>query len=254
MDMIEYAIRSLGFQARGIAQLVPNPQQTRQLLTEAAELLDQASGERHSARIPGAMNLDDVTPEAQREQLAMVEKDLAEGGVGATINAEPLREPRFHAPPEDRQLSSLTDAELFAIGGAVMGALKDRKVIRSTNRPLVGDYAETLAAQALGAKRPPGPDRGVDLEAGGRRFQVKARLDPPGGAASHFDIANLDARHFDVFVGIVFGEDFRVRDAWEVDWEVLSALAAPNGSKHRVRIRALEENFRADGGVRQLEL
>lgn len=254
MDMIEYAIRSLGFQARGIADLVPNPQRTSELLAEAADLLDRASGERHSARGSGAMDLDDDTPEAQREQLAVVEKRLLENGVGAAINAEPLREPRFHTPPEDRQLSSLTDAELFAIWGSVMRALKDRGVVRSTNRPLVGDYAEALAARALGAKRPPGRDRGVDLEAGGRRYQVKARLDPPGGSASHFDIAHLPGRHFDVFVGLVFDEALAVRAAWEVDWEVLSTLAAPSGSKHRVRIRALEENYRAGGGVRQLEL
>jgi hypothetical protein len=252
--MIEYAIYSLRFQARGIADLVPNPQATKELLTEAADLLDRAAGERHSARGSGEMDLHDDTPEAQREQLDLVEKHLAEAGVGAAINAAPLREPRFHAPPEDRQLSALTEGELFAIWGNVMRTLKYRGVVRSTNRPLVGDYAETLAARALGAKRPSGPDRGVDLEAGGRRFQVKARLDPPGGTASHFDIAHLKDRHFDVFVGFVFGEDFLVRDAWEVDWEVLDALAVPAGSKHRVKIRALEENYRAGGGVRQLEL
>lgn len=250
MDMVEYAIHSLGQQARGIADLVPNPSAAKDLLRDAAELLTTAAGERHSARSNGEMSLDDDTADAQREQLTVVEKHI-----GAAIHREPLPSPRWPSPPEDRSLSALTDEDLFAIWGNVMRTLKDRGVVRSTNRPLVGDYAETLAAAALAAERPGGPDRGVDLVRGETRYQVKARLDPAGGTATHFDIANLDEDRFDIFVGIVFGEDFQARGAWTVDRDVLVTLASPAGAKHRVKIKAIEKSF-AEGhpGVHPLEL
>jgi hypothetical protein len=256
MDMIEYAIFSLGRQAGVIADEVPNSKATQDLLHDAADLLGRAAGKRHDDRNSGRQGrvLDDDTPEAQRKQLDAAEKVLVDRGVGAVINSAPLAKFGFETPPTERSISTLPLEDLLAIWVNVMRELKEQGVVRSTNRPLVGDYAEMLAASALGAKRPDGPDRGVDLVAGERRFQVKARMDPLGRPATHFDISNLDDHRFDVFVGFVFDEHLQVRDAWEVDWELLRDLASPKGSKHTVRIKALDQNFRADGGVRQLEL
>lgn len=75
----------------------------------------------------------------------------------------------------------------------------------------------------------------------GTTVQVKARRDPAGGQATHFDIANLDDRRFESFVGVLFAEDFTVRGAWQMQWEILDELAKPSGRKHRVRIRDIEQ-------------
>ena len=250
MDMIEYTMHSLARQARGISELVPNPPVTRRLLSKAADVLEEAAGERHSARNSGEMSLEDDTRDAQRAQIATVEKEI-----GLPIHCEPGPGPPADDPLSDRPISALSTEEMFEVWGRVMRELKERGAIRSTNRPPVGDYAETLAAAALRAERPEGPDRGVDLVRDGIRYQVKARLDPPGGTATHFDIASLDEDRFDVFVGIVLDEYFQVRAAWTVDREVLRSLALPAGAKHRVKIREIDGSCSGGRpGVAALEL
>jgi hypothetical protein len=146
------------------------------------------------------------------------------------------------------------DFELFDRWRAVMDELQRRELIRSVNRPLIGDYAETLVARALGATRPSGPDRGTDLvTADGRTVQVKARRDPASGQATHFDISNLDKPRFDLFVGVHFAEDFGVQGAWVLGAEKVVELAGVSG--RRVLIRDIERAAASGGpGVTLLEL
>lgn len=77
MDMIEYSILTLAFQARGIREVVPNPQETDESLEKAADLLERAAGARHDYTRPP----DDGTPEAQSRLLRTVEEHLAASGV-----------------------------------------------------------------------------------------------------------------------------------------------------------------------------
>jgi len=265
MDMIEYTIRCLGFQARGIAEVVPNPQATKDLLNQAADLLDRAAGKRHDQRGGGEVpEVDrylaelpfDDTPEAQSSQIAEVERHLADAGIGVAINSRPLS--TKEGQPGHPLPASLEDQELFRRLVEIMGELRDRGMIRSVNRPLAGDYAEALVAKALGASRPAGTDRGVDLETGDglqtERIQVKARRDPERGAASHFDIANLDDRRFDVIVGVVFDQDFTVRKAWRLSWDLVKDLVVPNGAKHRLTFSAIEQALAEGKAVQELEL
>ena len=136
-----------------------------------------------------------------------------------------------------------------------MAELQRRGLIESANRPVIGDYAEVLVARALSAEAPPGPDTGVDLiTADGTTLQVKARRDPAGGQATHFDFSNLRERRFDSFVGVLFAEDFSVRGAWQMQWDVLNALARPNGRKHRVRIKDIERAAVSNEAIEAIEL
>lgn len=90
-----------------------------------------------------------------------------------------------------------------------------------------GDETTDLGSDSA---TPVSDDYGPRDNASPRRIRwVQIDLDPPGGAASHFDIAHLEDRRFDVFVGFVFGEDFRVRDAWEVDWGSSTPLLRGQG-------------------------
>ena len=77
MDMIEYSILTLAFQARGIREVVPNHQETDESLEKAADLLARAAGARHDYTSPP----DDGTSEAQRRLLHTVEEHLAARGV-----------------------------------------------------------------------------------------------------------------------------------------------------------------------------
>lgn len=152
-------------------------------------------------------------------------------------------------------LSRLSDLELFAQWREVMDEMRARGLIQSTNKPIIGDYAEVLVARALAAERPSGPDTGVDLVTKeGTTVQVKARRDPTDGQATHFDITNLDDRRFESFVGILFAEDFTVRGAWQMRWELINELARPSGRKHRVRIRDIEQAVAGGRDIERLDL
>ena len=81
-------------------------------------------------------------------------------------------------PPPSRssglQLGGLRNAELVALYPQVAAELKRRKIIRTMN--LVGEFAERLAADALGGRLATAAQNGWDVELpDGRRVQVKAR-------------------------------------------------------------------------------
>lgn len=136
-----------------------------------------------------------------------------------------------------------------------MEELQRRGLIRSTNRPVIGDYAETLVARRLNAQRPSGPDIGIDLiSPSGTTVQVKARRDPAGGQATHFDITNLKDQRFKAFVGVLFADDFTIRGAWQMPWKSLDELAQPAGRKHRVRIRDIEQAVAHGKDIEELDL
>lgn len=100
MDMIEYSIACLGFQARAIAEVVPNTRATKDLLEQASGLLIQAARARHDWRnghtqlAEADRHLRDLpfddTREAQAQQIAAVERSLAEQGIRVAINSQPL--------------------------------------------------------------------------------------------------------------------------------------------------------------------
>ena len=72
-------------------------------------------------------------------------------------------------------LTALTVADLLALSAASLAELRRRGVVRTGNAPL-GDYAEWLAARALGGVLVANSVKSYDLiSADGRRVQVKAR-------------------------------------------------------------------------------
>lgn len=254
MDMIEYTISVLGFQARGLAECVPNPEPANELLLEAAGVLAKAYGARRSGRAAGlGPVVDDDSREAQLQQILDTERHLADGGIRVRINNVPLPDPRD--PDGGRPLEGLRDKVLFDQWAEVMRELKARELIRSTNRPLVGDYAEKLVADALSAKRPEGPDRGVDLVTpDGTEIRVNARRDPDGREATHFDIANLEEGRFQQLIGVHFDASFEVRAAWQMEHKLVEKLATPSGRKHRLRFAAIREAIACGEGIRELAL
>lgn len=255
MDMIEYAILCLGWQARAIGEIIPATQATQGLLNEAAESLERAAGARHDSRSSPLSESDRHlgerpfadTPEEQMKQISEVEKHLARDGHPVRIN---------RGPTLIREGGEKDDLALLRLVGELVSELRDRGMIRSVNRPLAGDYAEALVAVALEATRPAGPDRGVDLERRSAEkvelIQVKARRDPEGRTASHFDITNLPEARFHTLVAVVFDQHFSVRKAWKLPVELAAQLARPSGRKHRVRIVDLEGALAAGKDVQDI--
>lgn len=76
----------------------------------------------------------------------------------------------------DAQLTTATPEELLATYAAVLAELRTREVVRTNNAP-AGDYAEWLAAGALGGTLAPNAVKSYDLTLeDGALVQVKARV------------------------------------------------------------------------------
>src|SRR4051812_11037011 len=81
-------------------------------------------------------------------------------------------------------LRQLTGRQLLRLYSDILGELVSREVIRSRNAPL-GDLAEWLVARAYEGRLAPPSEKSWDVEAQGRRLQVKARLIAAGDRRSH---------------------------------------------------------------------
>lgn len=241
MDLIEHVIYRLSAQAGHLSNAIDTPPETTAGLRDAASSLERAAVSRH-----GHFGAEGDTPEGQSALIAEVEHRLRKAGMEAVLNP---------AEAGDLAISGRSEAELLRLWSEVTEELRRRRLIRSSNRPVVGDYAELLVAEALPAERPPGRDVGVDLvRPNGSRIQVKARRDPAARNATHFDVARLDEDRFDEFAGVVFTNAMERRGAWLLSIEELRNIAQPkSGGGHRVTVRAIEDSV-AGGAGRELEL
>lgn len=144
-------------------------------------------------------------------------------------------------PFAPEELTELTDAEIFGGIAKLMRELRRRNLIRSEKAPHA-DYAEALVARFFGVPvEPHGAQPGHDLcLEDGRRVQVKCRRATASSTPGHYgDFSSLGDDPFDVFVGVVFDEDYRVSQAWMASIDRVRALSRSVHGKQRLTIRAL---------------
>lgn len=139
--------------------------------------------------------------------------------------------PSLRNQPTDRLLI------LFA---ETLEELRRRNLVRSSNNP-VADYAEKIAARALGLRLTEKSGAGHDGEdTAGHRYQIKGRR-----ITSHNDsrqlsfMRNLTAKPFDFLVGIIFDAEFRVHRACVIPFEVVQSRSAfsKHVNAHRLVLR-----------------
>lgn len=123
-------------------------------------------------------------------------------------------------------LSQMETSALLALFAGVLDELRHRSVCRSSNNP-VADYAEFLAARALGLKLAPKSSTGYDAEDGsGERYEIKARRPTRHNKSRQLSpLRGLDEQHFTYLVGIVFNEDFTVHRGCLVPHHVVLKVA-----------------------------
>lgn len=125
--------------------------------------------------------------------------------------------------------------ELLRLYVNVLHELVRREFVRSTNNP-VADLSEYLVVKALGLTRVKKSTKGFDAtdDKTGMKYEIKARR-----ATSHNPsrmlsaIRDIEARHFDYLVGVLFSETFDLSKACIVPFETVRSL-----SKHRPHVNA----------------
>jgi hypothetical protein len=158
---------------------------------------------------------------------------------------------------EQATLEQASDAQVFAGIAALMRDLRRRGLVRS-EKNLIGDYAEALVAEVLGGEvEASGANPGFDLVLpDGSRVQVKARRETALSTPSHYsDFSTLDDEPFDLFVGVLFDEDFRAVESRITSLARVIAFARPVHGKQRLSITALRSDPEAsDLDLRSVQL
>lgn len=124
------------------------------------------------------------------------------------------------------ELAKLKPNELLGLYSEIMEVLRRRGVVRSSNNP-VGDFAENLAAKALGLKKVALSTKGFDAcDDKGMTYEIKSRrLTEYNTSRQLSAIRKLDEKHFDFLVGVLFNADFSVNRACVMPYEVAKEIA-----------------------------
>ena len=107
--------------------------------------------------------------------------------------------------------STLTDGELMGRYCSLMGELRLRGVVRSSNNP-IADYTEGLVARALNLKLESQSMSGYDAkDVDGVRYQIKGRwLTAENSSTQLSTIRNLDKEPFDLLAAVMYSQDLGV--------------------------------------------
>jgi hypothetical protein len=129
---------------------------------------------------------------------------------------------------------------LLRLFAETLEELRRRKIVRSSNNP-VADYAEKIAAHALGLRLVEKSGAGHDGEdASGGRYQIKGRRVTLHNDSRQLSfMRNLDTKPFDFLVGIIFDAEFSVHRACVVPFDVVQQRAAfsKHVNAHRLLLR-----------------
>lgn len=134
-----------------------------------------------------------------------------------------------------KKLESMETGEIMHLYGSLLNALSERGVVRTRNSP-VGDYAEWLVSQRMGLHLEQNSQKGYDATDSmtGTRYQIKSRWEHGEVSAQGRllnVIRNYEAVQFDYLIILIFDDEFRVKEAYQVPHELIGQYG--RYSKHQ---------------------
>jgi hypothetical protein len=148
----------------------------------------------------------------------------------------------------DTRINELATDKLLSTFAEILETLRDRGVVRSANNP-VADYAEWLVQKALSVKLAKNSTTGYDaVDSSGQRYEIKARRFTPRGKMTHFSaIRGLEKRHFDRLAAVVFNQDFSVKRAGLIPYEIVKERAVFRNHVNAWVLSVREELWNLEG-------
>ena len=159
---------------------------------------------------------------------------------------------RIFSSRRSMNLETYTVAELLAGYGEIMGELRRREIVRSSNGP-VSDYAELLFCKAFGWKRENNSAAGYDAkDRKAVRYQIKARrLTRHNSSRQLSAIRNLEKKPFDYLAGLLVDENFQVIRAALVPVKIVRARSVHVSHTNSWKF-LLRDDVWAEKGVRDV--
>jgi len=135
---------------------------------------------------------------------------------------------------------------LLRTHSAIIEELRKRKVVRTRNNPVQG-YAEWLVSKKLNLILEPNSNTGFDAtDRKGTRYEIKGRRITPSNKSTQLSaIRNLDKKHFDCLIGVIFDKDYNILYAAQIPHKVISEYstykAHTNANIFHLRKSVLED-------------
>lgn len=137
----------------------------------------------------------------------------------------------------DFDVKTATVSALLRTYRSVLGELKRREIVRTSNAP-TGDLAELLVAKAFDGELAPNSEKSFDVwTRDGRRIQVKARVvarDAPGER----QLSTVRSWGFTHLAVVLFGPDYSITRAALIPVAVAQGAASEDGYVGGSRIMA----------------
>ena len=123
-------------------------------------------------------------------------------------------------------IETMSDDELIQHWADVVGLLRRRGIVRTSNNP-VADIAERAAADRLGLTLETRSNRGYDgVDAAGLRYEVKSRRVTASNKSRQLSpLRGLEDRHFDFLVAVIYDQDLSLQEMWKIPVEHVLACA-----------------------------
>ena len=114
----------------------------------------------------------------------------------------------------EANLRTLGNHQILGLFADILEELGRRGVTRSKNNP-VADYAEHLACRAFSLAPAEKSTKGYDAtDSTGKKYEIKSRRKSIRSNPTRFSaICDLQNRHFDLLVAVLFSQDFTVMRA-----------------------------------------
>lgn len=124
-------------------------------------------------------------------------------------------------------LSKHSSKDLLLQHVEIIEELKKRRILRSNNNP-VADYTEWLASRALDLELQPKSKKGYDaIDTNGKKYEIKGRKITPSNPSPQLSVLrNLEDKHFDFLIGILFDKDFSVLEAYKIPHSIISKYSS----------------------------
>jgi hypothetical protein len=123
-------------------------------------------------------------------------------------------------------LHRLGNHQILSLFADIMEELSKRGIIRSKNNP-VADYAEHLVCKAFSLTAAAKSTKGYDAtDIHGKKYEIKSRRQSARSKPTRFSaIRDLETQHFDILVAVLFSQDFIVKRAALIPYNVVRKLA-----------------------------
>lgn len=150
-------------------------------------------------------------------------------------------------------LTGLEPEELLQLNGAIIRELSSRGIVRTGNNPL-SDYTEWLVSTRLQLKLETNSTRGFDAtdQIGGLKSEIKARRVTPSNQSRQLSaIRNLEAKHFDFLIAVVYDSAFKVIMGLKIPHSIVTAKSTYVKATNSYKLEA-KESLKNEHGVEDL--